>query len=214
MHGTASVECERCGSQMKTTVGSRYSQWMSTYRDDSKTLLCSDCKSKASEPDERHISMEIERTSNGIEFGIKLINPTRDSVGFSLKNPVFEDEEQWQDTKAWSKAEKDAKGTVGYLVVMNESEDIVLSHEFKSFFSSSVPSGQMIIGEKSSKEFSLTWNKRGGLGYSKATRKLNRYCKEPTTKPTDHRRLTAVFILKAIPRNEWEYRRCSESIIL
>lgn len=214
MHGTASVDCERCGSQMKTTVGSRYSQWMSTYRDDSKTLLCSDCKSESSEPNERRISMDIEKTSNSIEFSVKLLNPTIDSVGFSLKNPTFEDEEQWQDTEPWSKAAKDSEGTVGYLVVMNENEDIVLSHQFKSFFSSSVPSGQMIIGEESSKEFSLKWNEKGRLGYSRATRETNRYCKQPTTKPTDHRRLTAVFILKAIPRNEWEYRRCSESIVL
>lgn len=213
LHG-ASVNCERCGSEMHTNVGSRYSEWMSKARSDDEELHCSDCRQELSDPTERYI--EIDATNNGdsVEFEVSLVNPTEASVGFSLKNPMFEEEDQWSDMTAWSEASEDQKGTVGVLAVVNESGDIVFEHEFKRFFSKDVPESQMIIGGERTKSMSVEWLENGEKKTRRDQTEHTRYVSDPNSAPYDHSELTAVFILEAVPRSNWEYKQASESVNL
>lgn len=209
----ASVTCGRCGGEMRTNVGSRFSDWMSKKLDDDETLHCSDCRAELSNPDERYIDIEIQKNNGDVEFNIQLVNPTEETVGFALGSKMFEEEDQWNDMTAWSEAAQDDKGTIGHLAVVNEQEEIVFEHEFKSFFGRDVPDGQMLIGGESEKEYYVSWTKDGDKDDNRRYEiTQDRYVAEPQTKPSDHNKLTAVFLLKAIPRNEWSYKSASESV--
>lgn len=212
MDDESSIECEKCGSQMKTKNDLKYTEWMRKYINDDDLLLCYDCNYEKERSSDRYIKMCIEKTDNGILFIIEMVNNTRDSIGFSLQKNMFVEESQWEDTEAWSKTKKDQKGTIGFLAVMDDNGDIIFSHEFKCIFGSSTASGQMIIGEEDRKKFSVKWNKNGEKDIGLATKRYNRYSSSPTTNPEKHDSITAVFLLEATPRGKWEYKQCSESI--
>lgn len=211
------MTCDRCGSDMKTMAGSiRFSEWTLKKDSDDEDLLCSDCRADLSEADDREIDININENDNGIEFTVGLVNPTIESVSFSLKREFFAKETQWNDMSSWKNAKEDNRGTVGTLIVLNEHHNIVFEHEFKHFFSHNVKSTRLNVSRENTVEFTVEWTKNGEKKKHRPSNNTDsdRYVADPTTTPYDHKKLTAVFYFEVKRNSEWNQYTETETIHL
>lgn len=157
LHG-ASVDCDRCGAEMHTSVGVTYSDWMAKKRADDKELHCGSCRSELADPAERSLDLEIDSTDQGVEFTVVFDNPTEESIMFSLTD--LPEGGQWNDDDRWQQALEECEGVVGTLEVRDaETGDTVFEHVFRLWASRrrKIPEYAMGVGGNRTRSLTTTW---------------------------------------------------------